>query len=733
MCAKRKATEKKKILFSDEFYSDMNVPEMLQAILVRSPFSNGTISSIDFSPKTKIPAGYTLFTAKDLGKNARVNILGTEIPLLCGGEIAYKGEPVALLLGEDKEILLELKNAIQIHLDKKNLRENELRFSNNYKNLSISLKDGSFLDQGITSLTKPQNFSYFKEIVAKRKILVGNVDEIFSNEENTVIEGNWENHIRYKSNKETEGCLSFLKGGNLHIFTPSQWISNLRDCVSIATGFPKEKIIITRTKISVKTTNSLWQNAIFACLTAIATIKAGKPIKLSLSRIEQEELIELPPKIEIKHKTALDKNGLITAMNISIKFYAGAYNPFAKDILDRLTIASTGIYNCKNVRISAEAYKTHTAPSSLHLSMIDSQAFFAIESQIQKIADITGFSPVDLRQKNKAGGLQKLTHPFTYSFGRSSDAINAVVIRSDFKRKYAVSHLAESSRYEQSENLPYLLPMRGIALACAFDGSGYLGPYFEKSNIFMQVSVNAEKKIMVHAYPPSNAIREIWTKIITENLEVEKRNIIFTNEIIEENEKKDKVMIPDTLVGTVSIKTILLKKCVDSIKRKKLENAPFSVKKNLPTSRKKAWNQEEFSGSPYYNTAFGTCTVELDFDEYTFREKLRKICVIIDGGKILNPKAAENAVYRSIQRCLTTLVDDDSLKCNAISVQFMQSEDEPKQIGHLIYSILPAAYTAALSQAIAAPVTELPLQTDSLYKIYEEAKISKKQNEEGKK
>ena len=98
-------------------------------------------------------------------------------------------------------------------------------------------------------------------------------------------------------------------------------------------------------------------------------------------------------------------------------------------------------------------------------------------------------------------------------------------------------------------------------------------------------------------------------------------------------------------------------------------------------------------------------------------EKLNKICVIIDGGKIVNPKAAENAVYRSIQSCLSCLVEGNPLTCSKISVQFMQSEDEPKQIGNIIYSILPAAYTSALSQAIAVSVETLPIQTDTIYKL----------------
>lgn len=738
MCAKRKSTGKKKVIFSDDFYSDMSMPDMLHAVVITSPFSYGKIISIGFAPKTTIPENCHLFTSKDIPGAAKVKILDTEVPVFSTDEISYKGEPLGILVGPDKNVLEELKKSIRIQLDQEELKKDESDFSRAYNYLSVSLKDGSPLEQSIISLRKTiEDFSKPKEIIAKRKLVVGDVDEIFANEEKSafVVEGRWDNKIQYKPNKETEGCLCYIKGGNLHIFTPCQWISQLAKTVSEITGFPKEKIFLTRTLVSNKTTNALWLNTILVAQAAVAAIKTGCPIKYSLSRLAQEELLELPPKLSIKHKTALDKDGIIRAMDISIEFDAGAYNPFAQEILDRLTLAGTGIYNCKNVRVSAKAFRNHNPPSSLHLSMIDSHSFFAVENQIQKIAEATGFSPVDLRQMNKAGGLQKSTKPFTFLFGRSSDAINAVVIRSDFKRKYAVSRLAEHNRYEQSESSAYSPPLRGIGLACAFDGSGYLGSFFDKTNISMQVSVNEEKKIVVHAYPPSVAIREIWTKIITDNIEIDRRNIIFTNETVEEIGKKseENLIIPETLIGTVSLRTTLLKKCVDAIKRKKIDGTPFSVKKFLPPSRKKLWNQQEFSGTPYYNTAFGTCTVEVEFDIFTYRETIRRICVIIDGGKILSPKSAENSVYRSIQRCLTTLVEDDSINCPSISVQFMQSEEEPKQIGHLVYSILPAAYTSALSQALAYPVRSLPLKTDSLFKICENYNDSKRISEEADK
>ena len=737
MHARRKAAEKKQVIFSDEFYSDMNFGEVLDAVLIRSPLSHGRIRAVEFDPKAKIPEDCRLITGKDFPLKSSVSILGTDIPLLCDGEIRHKGEPVALLVGGSRETLHELEKSVRVRLDEADLKNNVSEFVRNYGSAAIQIKDGEpartpFSRPGGPLSVRPESAG----ILARRKVSFGDTAEIFSDEERAafIVEGVWKNRISCKSNKECQGAVAQIKGGNLHIFTPSKWISRTLGTVSQVTGFPEDKIFITRTKVLAESTNALWQNGILASLAAVAAMLTGKTVRLSLSRQEQEDFIENSGSISIRHKTAIDKNGILSAMDISIDYDAGSYNPFASYVLDRLVIAAAGIYGCKNVLIRARARRSVNPPFSQSLSMLDSQAFFAMENQIQKIAEKTGLSPVDLRQMNKSDGRQ--AGPFSFSFGRAGDAINAVAARSDFMRKYTIARMAEQGRLELAGSLSYSPPFRGVGMACAFEGSAFPGEDFEREGISLQVSVTAEKDVVVHALPSSPSVKDIWTRIILDNIDVDKRSIVFSGEKSEEGPKKRNSpdsLPPEALAGNASIKSILLKKCAEGIKRKKLDGAPFSVRKSLYSSKKKLWDGVKFSGRPFYNTAFGTCTVELELDQCTFRENLRRICVIIDGGRILDQKGAENAVQRAVQDCLATLVQDESLTCPAISVQFTQSDEEPKQIGALVHSILPAAYTSALSQALACTVDFLPLRSDSLFKVMEKNENMKRFRGESKK
>ena len=182
----------------------------------------------------------------------------------------------------------------------------------------------------------------------------------------------------------------------------------------------------------------------------------------------------------------------------------------------------------------------------------------------------------------------------------------------------------------------------------------------------------------------------------------------------------------DLMIGNISIKTHLLKKCIEAIKRKKEAALPITVKKSIAPSKRNQWKEETFSGMPFFSTSFGTCVVEVEYDSCAFSEQVTGVFAVIDCGRIANPQAAETAAKQAIKKCLSTLVFGDSLKCPKIVVQFAQSDDEPKNLDSLIYSILPPAFCSATSQALALTVNEPPLKTDSLFKIKENSEKNKK-------
>ena len=333
MGATRKTKEtQKNLIFSNEFYSDMEMDGMLHAILIRSPVSSAQLIGISHP---SLPEGYYLFSANDICGKKTIQTLGLEIPVFCTGEIRYVGEPLGILVGADEKKLRELANGVEIRYEDR-------------------INDG-------------------KALLAERNI--STTDDIghFFDEADFTVEDTWISHIHPKNYSEPNGAFCYMKDNALYVYTPSQWLSHMRDSLAAVTMLGKNAIVITRTQFSELDTNTLWVDSQIAAQVCTAVLKTQKPVKLVLTREEQQQFIENTAPVSITHRTALNKNGEITAADISITVEGGAYNPFAREFIDRLCIASCNVYAPHAVRICGKVY---SSPSFAASEICDAHHYF---------------------------------------------------------------------------------------------------------------------------------------------------------------------------------------------------------------------------------------------------------------------------------------------------------------------------------------------------------------------
>ena len=475
-------------------------------------------------------------------------------------------------------------------------------------------------------------------ILAQREIRTGlaltdslSFENIFNSETAETVANTWTSALTVPSYSETNGAICFMQGNMLNVYTPTQWLSHLRKTLSDALGINRKNIQIKKTRSVNPSSNGIWRNAVFSTQTALAAVKTGRPVKLELTRQEQLQYMEKSIPVTISNRAVVEKDGTITAMQITIDIDAGSKNPFAQEILDRLIIASCGVYNVKNVMIMGTAHESRTPPSSLNIDIIDSQAFFAIESQIQEIADVTGITPLDLREKNIRNPLEGKNYtPFAFNIDHAHETLDAVSSMSDFMRKYVTYRLDSRYRTNPQNRLPFTVPPRGIGMACAFNGSGYFGTNIYTTDQSMEATMEEDGSLTLHAMPPSQAILSIWKKTASSILGI-KAEDIHINSVFETEEEPQ---LPESVYSNLSVMTQLLRKCCKAIQVKRSKMIlPITVKKGITQTQRKQWDRKGFCGIPFHSTSFAAAVVELELDPCTFREQLRGICLVIDGGK----------------------------------------------------------------------------------------------------
>ena len=659
------------------YFSDLTSANMIYTKIVRSPITKGRIKSLTLED---IPEGYFLFTAADFGEENYVETLDIQTEILASSEIYYKGQPIALLAGPVFTDLLDLEKNIKMEFEKdpaSKIKEKEYPYAQRF------IRNGK--------AQKPEEFT-----------------KLFS-KKNYDIKGTWTSVLNAPSCNETNGAFCTFDKNILTISTPTQWPKHLQENIKRIFNLKTEEVFIRKTISSGPHTNTIWQNTVIAVMASLVAIKTGKTAQLVLSREEHFEYLIKKSPISIKIRSAVKKDGIIEAVQVLIELDSGYHNPFAAEILDRLVIAANNIYSVRNIEIIAKAYESYTPPVSFNIECIDSQAFFAIENQMQKICNVTGFLPDELRMKNFE---RKFSLPFTFTNEKVREAFSAIEKMYDVNRKFISYRMESKNRKIDIKNL-HNFPLRGIGVACGFNGIGYFGSNIFACNQKMEATLESDGTLEIHALQPSASTLEVWKNTAAQILEIDPKQIKL-NSIFDVNED---LSVPENVYANVSVMTYLLKKCCQDIQSKRFRKPlPITSTKGFTSAQKKVWNKEKFSGSPFFLSSFGTVVLELEINPYTYKIYIKNVKAVLNAGKIGIPKIAENSVKLSIQHALTELVVDENLHCDQISVSFIQSDNDPTQIDGLISRILPAAFTSALSQATGHEINTIPVKPQHFFK-----------------
>ncbi len=717
-----KKTESKKLLRSLEasgFYSDAVKDGCLYAALVRSPAPAGKIKSITASD---LPEGYTLYTSKDLPGVKSITANKNLIKIFSYGNVSYSGEPVGIIFGPDEETVYKLLDTVNITFDVENLESalnnviNNQEEAANFKEFVEQINEMPSLDTVIDKSHVEENTSI---VVAEREIKFGMYKrltlaqadtKLFEKAEFTSTD-TWKEKLLTPKWQETEGAFAYTEGEKIHVFAPTRWTAFTQKTVAAALNIEESQVYIHKTKSAGIYPSGLARTTQLAVQVAVASWLSKKPVRLILSQSEQENYMLPGVLTEITYRSALNKEGRLTALKILIDIDIGCANPFAQEITDRIAIAATSYYKPANLYIHAQAHTSKTPPTSISMQIIESQAFFAIENEIQKISNLSKIFPDELRLINTES---PKAFPFNITTGDIQSVIQQALKASDFNRKYASFHMEAIDRLEKDSKPFFALPLRGIGVATAYIPSGYYGQTSFNNDAKMEVTLNADEKLEIHAIKPSEVIQDIWKTTAAEIIQIPKQNIQINSDFPYDQIPEQ----PEDSYCSISIMNELVKKCCNDIQKKRFHQPlPLTAKRTTIMTSKTKWDKEKFSGTPFHTTSFITTVVEVELDTYTYNEKIKGIWVTVDCGELYDEAAALRTIKLEIQQELTMLVKGKTVPCDAINISFIQSNNRSGQVGGLIHNSLPAAFSSALSLALTTQLTEIPCTEDLLFQL----------------
>ncbi len=673
--AKQKKETVKTFISTSSYYSDLYDKSTLRAVLVRSPISSGAIRSITIED---VPEGYALFTADDLPNTERINVFSTSFPVLAKEKISYKGEPIGILTGPNLTRLHDLLKSINV----------------------VFTEDFTQADTKDASLTQ--------NIVANRKVSYGGTKTLKDSIEHH-IETEYTLKLDIDETAETNGALCYAGPKTLNIYTPTVWASNLRKNLTAITGYSSENIIIHKTKLPISEKNAPWKNTTLTIQCALASLLTKKSILLCLSQDEQESYDNYQNSVTVFHDSKISKAGKIQSCDAKIVIDVGAYNPFASIIVDRLTISAMGAYSPKKINIEVIAQTSNNPPGTSVIRWLDYHCFFAIESHMKKIAEEVNIDPCEVRLQNIHNQTKK--YLFFLDTAPYKDVLQMALKKSDYFRKYETYKLNPFTKKSKNE----FFPVRGIGLATAYEANGFLGAMIDTSLQSLEVTIDKNSKVIIKVLNASTTIASIWKEMASTILSINVEDITIDN-IFGQSEEAG---VPETMLSNMHITSQLLKKaCLALQKLRFHQPLPITVKRTFNLANKKTWNPTTFTGKPFYATSWIALVAEIELNMPIHSFEVRSIWISIDAGTVMNKKKARYAIQSCVNKIISQAMKNQTYAPPDISVTFLPSTDEPKQIRELVYSTLPSAICNALSQTVAQAFTNYPVEQKTIFQHF---------------
>ena len=383
-----------KVTGQEIYASDVVLPRMLYARVLRSPHAHARVKSIDTSAAEKL--GAVCITFKDVPKTRYCERL-VNVP-----KVTYKdrriltdhplhvGEAVAAVAAETEALAEKALASIRVEYEK------FLPVLDAFK----AMAPGSPLLHE-TILVGDEERKIENNIAVTKLISQGDIKKGFQ-EADVVVEEEFRTGRVYHAQMETKTvvCQPEADGG-ITVWTTTQTIHNVRQLLGELFKIPLSKLNIKKVPVGGAFGSSIQMNTVTPIGVALA-LKARRPVILSLTREEDMyDHCKYPSWIRIK--LGAKKDGSLVAGQMKTVVDIGAHNTQAYSLLGCMCGWWVSLYQLPHLDYEGLAVYTNKVPACAMQGFGNPQVNFAVESAMDMLAEKLAMDPIELRLKNYVG------------------------------------------------------------------------------------------------------------------------------------------------------------------------------------------------------------------------------------------------------------------------------------------------------------------------------------------
>jgi len=406
------------------YVTDLAMPGMLHAALLRSPHAHARIASVEVAAARTAPGVHAVLTAADLDWcDPYYGPAFRDRPMLAIDVVRYEGEPVAAVVADDEAQAREALDLVAVE----------------YEPLAaVTTLDEALAPGAPLVHTRGPLAGHFADLKSLQPVAGTNICHRFALERgrgaaafaeaDLVIEDTYTfPRVQHYSMEPHAAIATWDDEGGLTVWAGTQNPYSVR--VELAKMF---RVPLSRIRIVVPLLGGGFGGKTYAKIEPITSALArvaGHPVRLAISAEDAFRTVRRCD-ARVTVKLGLARDGLMVAAECQADFDVGAYADIGPRVVQKGTYTATGPYRVPHAVLRSRAVYTNTTPGGAFRGFGVPQLAWAFESLLDDAARRLGADPVELRRQNLlahgeevAPGETPVDGKFEESLSRAAEAI----------------------------------------------------------------------------------------------------------------------------------------------------------------------------------------------------------------------------------------------------------------------------------------------------------------------
>jgi xanthine dehydrogenase large subunit len=421
-------------------------------------------------------------------------------PFLVESEIAYLGQPVAIVVAATREIALAgaAKVELEVAAEPPALTIEEAERRGEYLSVERFIRRGDLV-QGWAESTHR-------------------------------VEGVFRSNGQEQFYLESQAALAIPdEDAGMIVHSSTQNPTEIQKVVAELLGWRQNQVVCLCRRMGGAFGGKETQAALPAAFAALAAWKTKRPVRVVYTKDEDMLLTGKRHEVVTRYAFGCDAEGRIRAAELTVRSNGGAYADLSVAVLERTMLHLDNAYYLPHVAISARVCRTNLPPNTAFRGFGGPQAMAVIENALEEIALVTGLDAFDVRRRNlyERDG-ERTTTPY-------GQRVENFLLPEIFDRLEASADYRARKAAIESANRSAPIELEGLAITPVKFGISFTNKSLNQANALVNVYTDGTVQVSTGATEMGQGVNTKLALLVASELGVGYERVVVMPTSTEKN------------------------------------------------------------------------------------------------------------------------------------------------------------------------------------------------------